>query len=284
MRKRIFLFSHIGNSRENHEDNYILHKRSFLTVRARKYMEKGKEVFCSSCKNKGKDFLVAVSDGMGGHSSGEVASLLTVKYLSKNYKKIIHATDISDLKDTFLKLNRHIVDFAKKNSECKNMGATVCGLICKNQKTIGFNIGDSRVYHFVNGQLKQLSVDHTEGQRLLNLNLLNEDEIKNFPRRKHLYKYIGLNGELVADIFEIDNCEQDSIFLLCSDGLTDVLSNSEIEEILKRKIDIHNKGKVLINEAVKRNVGFGDNITVILIDSRKEETNARRRNIRISHR
>ena len=263
---QIASFSHIGNKRENQEDNYILKKGKFLSPRERKRTEKSKKIFCYSVKNKNKDFLVAVSDGMGGHSSGEVASLLTVKYLSDNMQDIIQDADNGNLNAHFLDLNKSVTDYAKKHSECRNMGATLCGFIRKGEKIIGFNLGDSRLYRFENKVLRQLSVDHTEGQRLLNLNILSEEELENFPRKKHLYKYIGANGELVADIFDIDGCVGKTTFLLCSDGLSDVLSDSEIESILNSSDDIQCRGKALVEEALKRNEGYGDNITVLLVD------------------
>ena len=268
-------FSHIGNSRKNHEDNYILSKGKILSICKRKHLEKKRKVFESCLKGRKKDFLIAVSDGMGGHSSGEVASLLTVKYLSDNIRKFLNnADDKETLNAEFAKLNKHVTDFSKKHTECKNMGATLCGIICKNQKMIGFNIGDSRLYCFKDGKLNQISVDHTEGQRLLNLNLLNEDEVRRFPRRKHLYKYIGANVELTADIFDVEYSENTS-FLLCSDGLTDALLDIEIESILNMNDDIKVRGSALIDAAIERNEGYGDNITVVLIEFNQGEINVR---------
>ena len=264
-------FSHIGNSRKNHEDNYILSKGRFLSIRERKNLEKKRKVFFRCLKWRKKDFLIAVSDGMGGHLSGEVASLLTVKYLSDNIRKFLNNADNKEtLNADFAKLNKHITDFSKKHTECKNMGATLCGIICKNQKMIGFNIGDSRLYCFKDGKLNQISVDHTEGQRLLNLNLLSEEEVRCFPRRKHLYKYIGANVELTADIFDVEY-DENAVFILCSDGLTDVLSDIEIESILNINNDFKTQGQALIDAAIKRNEGYGDNITVVLIEFKEGE-------------
>ena len=146
------------------------------------------------------------------------------------------------------------------------MGATLCGVLCSNGVCYGINVGDSRLYSYKNGKFEQLSTDHTEGQRLLSLKLLTEEEYQRFPRKKNLYKYIGMNGEVVADVFKIESCEPGTVLVLCSDGLADVISNEEISEILSTNEPIENKGHKLVEQAVARNVGHGDNITLILIE------------------
>ena len=158
-----------------------------------------------------------------------------------------------------------VVDSSRKDNRLKGMGATLCGVICSNGMYYGFNVGDSRLYRYHN-QLEQLSTDHTEGQRLRKLNLLTEEECQRFPRRKHLYKYIGVNSELAADVFKIGHCVSESILMLCSDGLTDALNNEEIANILSKDGNIEYKGHLLIDQALERNIGHGDNITLILIE------------------
>ena len=210
----------------------------------------------------------AVSDGMGGHASGEIASGRTVKYLSDNYARIIDGAYLNGqfISDEINRLNKDVVSFSKSDSRFRGMGATLCGVIRSRGAYYGFNVGDSRMYLYSNGALEQLSEDHNEGQRLRKLNLLTEDELKRFPRRKNLYKYVGVSGELVPDVFRIGDCVPGAALMICSDGVSDVLNKTEIEEVLGRNTSSEEKGNALVNEALKRNIGYGDNITLLLIE------------------
>ena len=207
--------------------------------------------------------IVAVSDGMGGHSSGEVASFMTVKCLCDEYPRIV-ASDGELSGAVILEINRTVSQAAQSNPEYKGMGATLCGFAYCDNKIIGFNVGDSRLYRFCGGELERLSRDHTEGQRLKDLGLLTDAELESFPNRKAIYKYIGMKTDLVADVFEIAPCEKGSLLLLCTDGLSDAICESELAEILGRDLTLKEKGEVLIDTALERKIGHGDNVTIIL--------------------
>ena len=262
-----FALSHIGNSRDNQEDSFLLHQGGILPSDVREEMEHSRTPYHKFYSHNKSNFMVAVSDGMGGHASGEVASSLTIKYLSENYQRLIESAYLNEqfIANEICAINRMVVDSSRKDNRLKGMGATLCGVICSNGMYYGFNVGDSRLYRYHN-QLEQLSTDHTEGQRLRKLNLLTEEECQRFPRRKHLYKYIGVNSELAADVFKIGHCVSESILMLCSDGLTDALNNEEIANILSKDGNIEYKGHLLIDQALERNIGHGDNITLILIE------------------
>ena len=265
----VYFASNVGNSRPNQEDNAILPNAAFLSEDIVKTISEGRQTYELSLNVRDdKGFLVAVSDGMGGHASGEVASAQTVRYLSENYHRLVSEAYFNEqsVTDIIGELNRFVVSYAKTDDHFKGMGATLCGVLCSNSVYYGINVGDSRLYRYYNNQLEQLSTDHTEGQRLLKLNLLTRDELANFPRSKNLYKYIGVNSELVADVFKIGFCIPGTTLLLCSDGLTDALSDEEIATVLETNKTIQNKGKLLMEQALERNVGHGDNITLILIE------------------
>jgi len=261
---KIFGISHIGNSRANQEDNFLIEKR-FLDLEVIKGFSTESPSVCVDYTNDSENTLLAVSDGMGGHSSGEIASCLTARYLSENYSRIVDS-DKSDLLQIISELNRQVSNESQKNPSYKGMGATLCGFVARAGRLLGFNVGDSRLYRYESGKLSQLSKDHSEGQRLLDLNLLTKDELKSFSNRKAIYKYIGMKTNLVADVFDIEPCKQGTILLLCSDGLTDALADYEIQEILNTKALLKEKGEKLLNTALERNVGHGDNITIILTE------------------
>lgn len=260
---RISLISHVGNSRNNNEDNFILTTNN--------------KDFCFNCTaekiyvNDGilsNSFCCAVSDGMGGHEFGEIASLKVVEYLSVHYDELMRSLDNKALiQDYVTRLNEQFCNFAIRNKKYRNMGATLCGVVADDKKALCFNVGDSRAYKFSSGKLQQITVDHSEGQRLFDLQLLTVEELKNFPNRKAIYKYIGQKTTLIPDVFEIEDYSSCSYILLCTDGLTDVLSDDEIESVLgSTDIDVNRKSQILIDSALKRRLNSGDNITLILIE------------------
>lgn len=265
--KKLYVYSHIGNSRENQEDNYFIGRGKYLSPADRDKMSENRKCKVDSCI--AEQVCCCVSDGMGGHSSGEVASFLTVKYLDENYDEIIYESLNSELyiNELVKNINECICSKAKGDSTLTDMGATLCGVISTRNQTYCFNVGDSRLYQYTNGNLKQITVDNTEGQRLLNLGLLTEEEVKTFPKRKAIYKYIGKDVELVPDIYQINNIEKGTLLLLCSDGLSDVLDLEEIQDMLSKQfIKTEDKGKFLVEMAVERKPDAGDNITLIIIE------------------
>lgn len=262
------VITHVGNSRDNQEDNFLLCKGIFTTPNARDKMAETRGLYGYNCELNKQHMLIAVSDGMGGHACGEVASLLTVEYMSAHYDEIINSVKLGEksLASQVSRINSVVSSKAKNDSSCRGMGATLCGVIANEYELVGFNVGDSRLYQFKNGELEQLSTDHTEGQRLVKMQLLTEEEVKKFPRRKMLHKYIGYDGEIVPDVFRITSAGLGTILMLCTDGLTDVLSDEDIELVLQGSNKLEDKAKILVNKAVDCNVGHGDNITVILVE------------------
>lgn len=265
---QFYAISHIGNSRNNQEDSFLLHQGGILPSDVREEMKYSRSPYIKACSHNTSNFIVAVSDGMGGHAAGEVASSIAIEYLSENYQRLIESAYLNEqfIASEICAINRMVVNSSRKDNRLKGMGATLCGVICSNDMYYGFNVGDSRLYRYHNNQLEQLSSDHTEGQRLRKLNLLTEEEYLRFPRRKHLYKYIGVNSELIPDVFKIGNCIPGNTLVLCSDGLTDALSDEEIATILSKDGSVEYKGHLLIDCALERNIGHGDNITLILIE------------------
>lgn len=265
---RATVFSHIGNSREVQEDNYLLGEGRFLSPEVREAMGKSRRLVTEERTFSGDaPFLVAVSDGMGGQSCGEVASLTTVQYLSGQYGEILkNARDMRALQESVARLNENFCRQAERRTEGQDMGATLCGVVYSGRDFHGFNVGDSRLYLFAEDELRQLSVDQTEGQRLLGLGLLTETELPHFPKRKALYNYIGRRSDLRPDFIEIPPMTQGMTLLLCSDGLTDALEDYEIEAVFRnRSLSPRQVGSRLVEEAVAKYPGQGDNITVILI-------------------
>ena len=206
---------------------------------------------------------------MGGHAHGEIASLTAVQLLQTHYDELLQSAAVSTeaIQEVILKINDEFCQIASSSRELYTMGTTLCGIIVKDYFIYGINIGDSRLYLFNEGVLKQISIDHTEGKRLLNLGFLTEEEVQNFPNRKAIYKHIGQRVNLKPDVFCLNNIISSSILLICTDGLTDALNDEEISNILQsEKADLKQCGKRLIEEGITRNIGFDDNITLMLIE------------------
>lgn len=271
-------FSHIGK-RINHEDNCFING-TYLTSEMQKQMSDNR---CYHFCDVGTTnmCLYAVSDGMGGHNAGEVASRICVEKLSVAHKELQHHSSIKDvvayLQTVIAEINETVCDLSRKQDELKGMGATlVLFVICGNECAI-LNIGDSRAYYFINGKLIQITKDNTEGQRMLDFGLLTRKELSGFPARKNLNRYIGFNQSgyvLQADAYypTIDG----GVMILCSDGISDFVSDTRIAEILDLEKNLRVVGKQLIDEAVASQ--NADNATVMLIPLRSFLYNSNIRN------
>lgn len=258
-------FSHIGK-RINHEDNFFING-NYLTSEIQKQVS---DNCCCYFGDSGTTnvCLYAVSDGMGGHNSGEVASRICVEKLSVAHEELQYLSSIKDvvayIQTVIAEINKTVCDLSLKRDEWKGMGATLVLLVvCGNECAI-LNIGDSRAYIFDGHSLKQLTTDHTEGQRLLDLGLLTRKELDSFSARKNLYRYVGYREQgyvLQADVI-YPNTDK-GVFILCSDGITDSVPDSIISSILLEEPDLTLAGNKIINLAIEAD--NADNSTLILV-------------------
>ncbi|MBQ7105611.1 MAG: Stp1/IreP family PP2C-type Ser/Thr phosphatase [Bacilli bacterium] len=217
-------------------------------------------------ENSNHEYLLAVADGMGGHSAGEVASSIAIKHLSKmfndNFLNLEKVQAVNWLRDTVIEINELIFDYAAKHPESKGMGTTlVVALVTKEYVLFG-NIGDSSGFVIKNDKLHKVTYDHTLVNLLLKAGELTEEEAKDHPKKNVLMKALGANNPIDIDIFDCD-MDIDSI-LVCSDGLTTMLDNDQIEKVLLSDIDIEDKVIKLIRKSNNR--GGSDNISVAYLD------------------
>lgn len=268
-------FSHIGK-RIVQEDNFFCNG-VFLTPDIQKEMPEHQLVGYTFPNNLETVQYFAVSDGMGGHQSGEMASRMCVEGLAAMKDFICAKDNIEDvtalLQTAIAEINTQICNASSKYKHLKGMGATlVLCAVCEDDFVV-LNIGDSRAYYFDGKQLMQITKDHTEGQRLLDLGLLTHREMLDFPDSGSLNRYMGYqsNGLLFkADEYypKIDK----GLIMLCSDGISNALSSAEIIDILT-SADVSTACGMLVNEAAS--VKNADNCTAILIQV-KEVMSCRR--------
>lgn len=217
-------------------------------------------------ENSNHEYLLAVADGMGGHSSGEVASSIAIKHLSKmfndNFLGLGKVQAVNWLRDTVIEINDLIFDYVADNFGTKGMGTTlVVALVTKEYILFG-NIGDSSGFVMKNKKLHKVTYDHTLVNLLLKAGELTESEAKEHPKKNVLMKALGANNPIDIDIFDCD-MDIDSI-LLCSDGLTNMLDNEQIEKVLLSDLDIEDKVIKLIRKSNNR--GGNDNISIAYLD------------------
>lgn len=208
--------------------------------------------------------LIAVADGMGGHAAGEVASKIAITSLAA-LGKILDDGAIDDESREDLLLNicysidQEILDSAVENPELRGMGTTLTALHLTDRTIELLHIGDSRAYRWNGKHLTQISVDHTVMQELIDQGRLTPEEVHEHPQRSLLTQALmgdsGIDPVLVS--LDAKNGEK---FLLCSDGLTSVLSDYEIEQILKKSDESELLEKLIASTKAK---GAPDNITIL---------------------
>lgn len=222
-------------------------------------------------KNFSDDYLMAVADGMGGHSAGEVASSITISYLSKHFKETFLDMDkpkaIEWLKETVTEINSLIFRYENDHPESKGMGTTlVTAIITKDYILIG-NIGDSSGFVVKDKELHKVTYDHTLVNLLVTAGELTEEEAIHHPKKNVLMKALGANDPIDIDIFDCDMEITD--ILLSSDGLTNMVDFDKIEKVLLSDKEVEDKVVNLINKANNR--GGTDNISIAYLSLKEGE-------------
>jgi len=209
------------------------------------------------------DFCLA-ADGMGGEAAGEIASKIFVESALAVFEENTHRTEgdvINRVQNAFGFANRKILDHVIQHPDLKGMGCTAELLAFTNGGFVLGHIGDSRTYRLRNGHLQQLTQDHTLVQQQVEEGLISSDKVKNHPLRNVIFRAVGLDGELALDLIR-GNISAGDLFLLCSDGLTDMIPDDLIQEILLSDIDVHAQVDKLIETAIS--AGGHDNITAVM--------------------
>ena len=204
--------------------------------------------------------LFAIADGMGGAQAGEVASGLAAAVLEEATGNERGEERVSSL---IQEANRRVYRRSSEDAATSGMGTTMTvALVDDSDGTIAFgHVGDSRAYRVRGGELEQLTDDHSLVGELVRGGRLSPEEAESHPQRSVITRALGTEPDVDVDTFTVD-AEPDDIYLLCSDGLTDMISAHEILGLVKAGGDLDDIARGLVNAA---NVGGGeDNITVVL--------------------
>lgn len=216
----------------------------------------------SVCENAMKEKLLIVADGMGGHKNGEVASSLALNLICDRFKSISSVGNKEDainwIQTTVSEANVEIFRYVKDHPESQGMGTTVVLAILTPSFLLIGNIGDSSGYVYKNKKIHKITIDHTLVNLLVKSGEITKEEAKNHPKKNVLMKALGSTTNVEMDIFNIE-LGVDGVFL-CSDGLTNMLEDSQIAKVLNEEIPLDKKLEKLVFKANNR--GGNDNISI----------------------
>jgi protein phosphatase len=210
--------------------------------------------------------LFALSDGMGGAAAGEVASRYFVETVPQIFPGGVAASEeanVALVQKVFKYSNKRIIEHTVKHPDDEGMGCTGDLLVVHEKSYVIGHVGDSRVYLLRDEHLRQLTRDHSLVQGLVEEGLLTPEEARHHPRKNIILRAVGIDPLVAPDILKGEAFNHD-IFLLCSDGLTDMVDDCAIRDTLVSKKALDHKAESLIEAALA--AGGKDNVTVVLCE------------------
>lgn len=213
--------------------------------------------------------IFIVADGMGGHLAGEEASRIAVKTISKFFSNSSH--NIEQIIEKSINTSNSII-FSKSeiDSKYKGMGTTVTICIFKNNSIFVGHVGDSRLYRFRKHELEMLTEDHSKVWEFYKMGIISKEEIRTHPYKSIITRGVGIKNEVSSDIFIINDVMPEDVYLICSDGLTDMVQDNTIREVLDQN-DSSIKDRLQYLVGLANQYGGKDNITAILFELEKSD-------------
>ena len=206
--------------------------------------------------------LFIVADGMGGHNAGDYASRYTVEQIVSVVGQSKETDPAKIIREGIEQANTMLLARANEDITRKGMGTTVVVLaVCDNRLVVA-NVGDSRLY-IVNDGIRQITRDHSYVQEMVRMGEIDAEMAKDHPDKNIITRAIGVGEEVAIDFFE-EEVRHGDFVLMCSDGLTNMVEDDSIRNIIKGQRDIAEKAEKLV-ETANRN-GGKDNITVVVIE------------------
>lgn len=249
--------SDIGLHRHNNEDSYLV-----------------VDQYCTHYDLHKFGLFFVIADGMGGHAAGEIASKMACEEaVSGYYNGVVILENGNDecelkvrrLKKAFWSAHNKIVDFAKEHDELRGMGTTLSALVLTDDKAFIAHVGDSRIYRFRNHSCERMTIDHTECQVLIDNGKIRPEQENNHCYRHIITQAIGGGGDPASVFTRVESIQRGDRFLLCTDGLHDLVTDNEIENILIEHSSPQATSDELVNAAIGK--GGNDNVTVIVVQT-----------------
>lgn len=213
-----------------------------------------------------KDGLLAIlCDGIGGNNAGDVASRITVESISEYFNLISLENTSEKIKASILAANDILLKISDVNAQYRGMSTTLALAVFQGNQMFWCNVGDSRIYFKLNSELTQITKDDSLVQRLLDNGFINQEQAINHPNKNVVIKSVGENKNLEVEVnsFYLNEKDKWKIFL-CTDGVTNVLSDQEIDDILNN-IDLQFIKQTFINRIEMK--GAPDNYSFIIIQN-----------------
>lgn len=247
--------SDIGLLRHNNEDSYLI-----------------VDQYCTHYDLQKFGLFFVIADGMGGHAAGEIASKMACEAAVSAYYNgdviFENGRDESELnvwrlEKTLWSAHNKIVNFAKEHDELRGMGTTLSALALANDQALIAHVGDSRIYRFRNHSCERMTIDHTGNQLLIDTGKIQPEQEINHCYRHIITQALGGGGDLASVFTRVESVQRGDLFLLCTDGLHDIVTDNEIEKILIEHSLPQAISDELVNTAIRK--GGHDNVTIIVI-------------------
>lgn len=213
--------------------------------------------------------LFIVADGMGGHRAGDLASRYTVETFIEDVKNSDEINPISIIESAIRTANRALMEKASESEEYEGMGTTLVVATVVDRSIYIANVGDSRLY-LVNNEIQQITRDHSLVEEMISLGELDKESARLHEKKNIITRAVGADADLIADFFEVEYSAGD-IILMCSDGLSNMIEDKNIKNIINEGTDLSDIAHKLIE--VANNNGGKDNIAVVLVEPEYDEVN-----------
>jgi PPM family protein phosphatase len=247
--------SDVGLHRHNNEDYFLI-----VGPSSNRY----------NLKQSGMTFVIA--DGLGGHAAGEIASRMACEEVVSAYysddvlfkdQTDTHEGKVRKLEQATRSAHNKIIRLAKEKGEWRGMGTTLSVLVLTENKALIAHVGDSRIYLCRKNASERMTIDHTKSQALIDLGQILPEDESNSRCCHILTQALGGYDDLDAVFTRMEDIQEGDVFLLCTDGLHDLVTDSEIQEILAKNSLPQTNCDALVQAAIRK--GGDDNITVIVI-------------------
>lgn len=206
-------------------------------------------------------FIAAVSDGVSGELSGELASMLCLNSL-----RSLGRYDTEGLREGIMTIHHSLAEYSSSHADARDMQATLCGIaVDGDRNVVAYNVGDSRLYRFRDGQLRQLSRDQSLVQLLYEEGSITREEKKTHARRNIIFPVLGNpTSDPTVDAAQIDGgIVHGDVLIMCTDGLSDYVSSIDMQEILELPKSLFSRLEIMVDLALERKCN--DNISVIAL-------------------
>ncbi|MFB4162615.1 Stp1/IreP family PP2C-type Ser/Thr phosphatase [Alteribacillus sp. JSM 102045] len=216
--------------------------------------------------NKAGEYLAVVADGMGGHQAGDVASGMTTELLRQAWESMEKSFTPEEagnwLSNKIAEVNQKVFEKASENSGLQGMGTTLVTAVCTPSFVVIAHVGDSRAYLLTDKELQLKTQDHSLVNELRKSGQLTEEEAENHPRKNILTRALGTEMHIKSEEIALEWKAGDAV-VLCSDGLSNKITNEEIKNELLSDHSLHESAQILIHTANGR--GGEDNITLAVV-------------------